>query len=116
MTSGRITLDLAHRIEQRATTEWSDNECWLSDRCTTRGGYVPLTRMIDGIKLYRMQHVVAWEMHNAEPVPEGMVVMHTCDNPGCFNPNHLKVGTQSDNICDSRDKGRHSCLTTDNLN
>ena len=34
------------------------------------------------------------------------VVMHTCDNPKCVNPKHLKAGTQSDNIKDSYNKGR----------
>ncbi len=115
MPSGKHTLpkDLAQLIENRSTTEWSDDNCWLCDRAPVRDGYIRLSRMIDGIKIQRYQHVIAWEMHNAEPVPEGMVVMHTCDNPGCFNPNHLTVGTQSENIQDSVNKGRHSCLWAD---
>lgn len=40
-------------------------------------------------------------------VPAGYVVMHSCDNPACINPEHLSVGTQSDNIKDCVDKGRH---------
>ena len=107
--------DLATRIEARATTAWSDDECWLCDRHTNRG-YVLLVYKANGVTTRRYQHIVAWEMHNAQPVPKGMVVMHTCDNPGCFNPNHLRVGTPSDNIQDSVAKGRHACLTTKNLN
>ena len=34
------------------------------------------------------------------------VIMHTCDNPACVNPNHLMVGTQQDNIKDRDKKGR----------
>jgi len=35
-----------------------------------------------------------------------MVVMHSCDNPPCVNPMHLRVGTQSENIIEAFIKGR----------
>ena len=38
---------------------------------------------------------------------DGMVVCHSCDNPGCVNPNHLFPGTQQDNIKDMHKKGRN---------
>jgi hypothetical protein len=31
------------------------------------------------------------------PIPEGMVVMHSCNNPPCCNPAHLSVGTVAEN-------------------
>lgn len=34
--------------------------------------------------------------------------MHTCDNPRCYNADHLKLGTQSDNVKDMYAKGRQS--------
>lgn len=40
------------------------------------------------------------------PVPESMVVRHTCDVPKCVNPSHLLVGTQLDNIRDMESRGR----------
>lgn len=39
-------------------------------------------------------------------IPNGMVVMHICDNPKCVNIDHLQVGTQTDNVRDMDTKGR----------
>jgi hypothetical protein len=36
----------------------------------------------------------------------GKVVMHLCDNPRCINPQHLKLGSQAENLADMRSKGR----------
>jgi hypothetical protein len=36
----------------------------------------------------------------------GKVVMHTCDNPQCVNPEHLRLGTQKENIMDMHQKKR----------
>lgn len=41
-----------------------------------------------------------------EPIPLGMVVMHSCDNKKCVNPEHLSIATQSDNMVDCSNKGR----------
>lgn len=37
---------------------------------------------------------------------KNMVIMHKCDNPSCINPEHLRLGTQIDNIKDRVKKGR----------
>jgi hypothetical protein len=50
-------------------------------------------------------HRVAYELTKG-PIPEGMMVLHTCDNTLCCNPEHLYAGTQADNMRDVRERGR----------
>ena len=102
-----MPINIIERIERHAL-EQSDDECWETDYKPQKDGYVKVTiRCGDDIQT-PLLHRVAWEAHNAEPIPSGMVVMHTCDNRRCFNPQHLRLGTQSDNIRDCVAKGRHS--------
>lgn len=50
-------------------------------------------------------HRLVWALVNG-PIPDGMVVMHRCDNPPCFRLDHLQLGTVKDNIVDAANKGR----------
>jgi hypothetical protein len=40
------------------------------------------------------------------PIPDGLHVRHTCDNPPCCNPAHLLVGTHQDNVDDKMSRDR----------
>ena len=51
-------------------------------------------------------HRWAWtQVHG--PIPEGVMVLHSCDNRACWNVEHLFLGTAQDNTDDMMQKGRH---------
>lgn len=55
-----------------------------------------------------LAHRVAWTLAHGE-IPEGVCVLHHCDNPPCVEagPGHLFLGSQADNVADRDAKGRH---------
>lgn len=85
--------------------EVAANGCWEWTGTRNRQGYgvvcVAIGKVPTGIPAPRLQ----W-MHCRGEIPAGLVVMHTCDNPCCVNPDHLVIGTTQDNLADMRAKGR----------
>ena len=77
------------------------NQCWEWQGGRHTQGY---GRFMYQKRLY-FTHRLAMILSGVE-IPDGMVVMHTCDNPSCCNPAHLKVATQKDNMLDKAAKGR----------
>lgn len=62
----------------------------------------------DGYGVYRARvgaHRLAFAIADGE-VPEGVYVLHTCDNPPCCERSHLYLGDQFQNMRDRRDRGR----------
>ena len=78
------------------------DECWPFIGKRTRLGY---GRVGIGRTKYVYAHRVAY-IDKVGPIPDGLVVMHICDNPPCCNPAHLALGTRGDNNRDRSAKGR----------
>lgn len=84
------------------------DECWEWPGQRTIKGYGTVRRVRkdgSGKSLNFYVHRLSYE-HFHGPIPEGLEVMHSCDNPPCANPNHLSVGTHAENLADMRRKGR----------
>jgi hypothetical protein len=75
-------------------------DCWLWGGYT-RDGY---GKFLANRRL-RLAHRIAWELTHG-PIPEGLCVCHSCDNPRCCNPVHLFLGSRGDNNRDRAQKGR----------
>ena len=88
------------------------DECW-EWRGVCAGGYGSLSYDIrdeTGLAVRRVKvgtHRYSWEIH-VGPIPDGLLVLHKCDNPVCVNPTHLFLGTLQDNMADRNAKGRQA--------
>lgn len=76
--------------------------CWLWPFDRDEGDYGVIWEGKFAFAVHRLSF-----QHYKGEIPEGQVVMHSCDRPPCFNPLHLFAGTQQENIADMVAKGRH---------
>lgn len=81
----------------------ADDGCWNWSAFKLPDGYGKIGHL-SGVLL---AHRASWMIHRGK-IPYGMCVCHSCDNTSCVNPDHLWLGTQSDNIKDCVAKGRRN--------
>jgi len=92
------------------------DSCWLWAGCKDRKGYgkfsVGHSKNPDGSRRNSMvsAHRFSYELAHG-PIPSndqhhGVCVLHKCDTPACVNPDHLFLGTNTDNVKDMDAKGR----------
>jgi hypothetical protein len=78
--------------------------CWIWTGKRNTAGY-GIFLLPGEIQVRAHRH--AYEVFKG-PIPDGMIIMHSCDNPPCVNPDHLSVGTRADNNSDTAKKRRHN--------
>ena len=84
------------RNVQKTETCW----LWMGARNMTHYGLLG----IDGHS--RLAHRISYALL-VGPIPDGLDVLHKCDNPPCVNPDHLFLGDAKANAADKIAKGRH---------
>ena len=72
------------------------NSCWLWTGPQSNKGY--------GVLEWTKVHRLSYQLHKGK-IPKGLVVRHSCDNKLCVNPEHLELGTYSQNLQEAYDRG-----------
>src|SRR5689334_1517297 len=78
-------------------------DCWPWTRAVVGFGYGHFKVAGRSVQTNRL----AYELKNG-PIPDGLCVLHRCDNPPCCNPAHLFLGTRKENNQDRHRKGRNA--------
>lgn len=105
MDSGRPLAErFWPKVERRGT-----RECWEWTGAIVKCGYGQILHS-RGRRVYA--HRASWELARGA-VPDGLWVLHTCDNRTCVNPDHLFLGTYLTNIWDKTRKGRSARKLTE---
>ncbi len=84
--------------------------CVEGDWPKAPNGYRQKTITSETGRVCAKQHRYVFEQSNG-PIPTGGCVLHSCDNPGCINLEHLRIGTQKDNMHDRLERKRWKGLT-----
>jgi hypothetical protein len=99
-TNRKPSTSLTDRLWSRIQKGAAD-ECWPWTHKVDKDGYG--TIYADGRP--RGAHRIVYLL-SVGPIPDGLLVRHSCDNPPCCNTAHLIVGTQTDNVADRVSRNR----------
>ena len=100
-SKGQIVTPALERFQAKVFID-PVSGCWLWTGATeSRFGYGKFRLGGASINAHR----ASWELFRG-PIPAGMFILHKCDVPACVNPDHLFLGTQSENNKDRAAKGR----------
>lgn len=98
---GPVSKSIEERFWEKVRKSPEPDGCWEWTASKFRNGYGSFVVLGE-----RRAHRVSWEIHNG-PIPDGLWVLHKCDNPSCVRPDHLFLGDRRTNMLDCVSKGRH---------
>jgi HNH endonuclease len=101
----RAKLPLQERFQSKYRVD-SKSGCWIWTAGVDQNGYARISLAPHTNCPMGLASRVSFQLY-VGPIPKGLFVLHHCDNPRCVNPKHLFLGTQSDNMRDCVQKGRH---------
>jgi hypothetical protein len=102
----RFCYDL-HRVPPLEERFWKSvkktDGCWFWIAAASQDGYGEISIKGKNVGAHR----ISWVLHYGE-IPDGLWVLHKCDNPPCVRPDHLFLRTQKHNLADAASKARMS--------
>lgn len=97
-----MTVQIPERVAERVRQlqRGHDDECWIWPKCIMNNGYGGIGWLANGRKEGTTAHRVSWSAFRG-PIPDGLTVDHLCRVRSCWNPNHLRLLTMSENASDN---------------
>lgn len=90
------------------------DDCWIWTASTNSdgygtfwNGYYRISAAGKASPVIMLAHRWSYQHFNG-PVPDGLYVLHSCDNQSCVNPEHLSLGTQAENVRQCAVRGRRN--------
>lgn len=100
----QLQIRIRHSVVEVASS--LEDACWVyQGRATGRMGYRQIR--VAGAPVLAAHRISLWAFTGKVP-DDGLYALHRCDNPGCVNPNHLRLGSHLENMAERGERGRQT--------